>query len=278
MNPFLVSADWLAKHLGDHDVKVVDASWYLPAMERDARSEYEAAHVPGAVFLDQDDVVDPTSELPHTLPDDAIFAAKAGALGLKETDTIVIYDGIGLFSAPRVWWMLRLFGAKKTKLLDGGFPAWKCADHATESGPSVHYPVVFTPSMDRTQIAGLEDVRAALSTEVNIIDARPTGRFTGEEAEPRAGMRSGHMPGAVSVPAMSLAEKGRLRPADELRVIFEKAGVDFSKPSITTCGSGVTAAALTLALETIGQEQLRLYDGSWSEWGGREDTPVETGS
>ncbi|MEL6751251.1 MAG: 3-mercaptopyruvate sulfurtransferase [Pseudomonadota bacterium] len=274
MNPILVSPDWLFANL--EDVKVVDASWYLPTTNRNPKAEFDAQHIPGAVFFDHDDVVDPKSDLPHTIPDATTFAAKVGALGISETDTIVVYDGAGLFSAPRAWWLFRTFGATKVMVLDGGLPGWLEARLPVESGSAPIYPVLFKAERNDGSWVGLDAMRSAVG-QCAVLDARPAGRFTGQDAEPRAGMRTGHMPGATSVPASSLIENGRLLPAEKLRAAIVAAGVDLSKPTITTCGSGVTAAIISLALETLGHTNHRLYDGSWSEWGGRDDTPVETG-
>ena len=276
--PFLVSPDWLLARLDDPAVKIVDGSWYLPAMNRDARREFDYQHIPGAVFFDIDAASEPGSPLPHTLATPEHFARYAGSLGLTERDTIVVYDGMGLFSAPRVWWNLRAMGAPKTVILDGGLPAWVEARLPVESGTAPLYPALFQPDPLPDAVVGFEDMRAVVDGDKEqVLDARPPGRFTGEEPEPRAGVRSGHMPGAVSMPAMALQENGRLLPVGRLRTALAQAGYDPGKPSVTTCGSGVTAAVITLALETIGATDHRLYDGSWSEWGGRQDTPVATG-
>lgn len=277
-NRFIVDVDWLFSRLGDPSVSVVDGSWYLPAMKRDAKAEFETAHIPSAVFFDIDEVVDPDSSLPHTLAGAKVFAEKVGKLGISDADTIVVYDGMGFFSAARVWWNFRLMGAKEVLLLDGGFPSWQKRGFPVEDGwPSVS-PKTFNAHCDSSKIVSFDEMRAVVSQRSQqIADARPLGRFTGEEPEPRAGMRSGHMPGAVPVPFSNLAENGSLRSSEDLKRIFESAGVDLSQPVVTTCGSGVTAAALILALESIGHRDNRLYDGSWSEWGGRSDTEIETG-
>ena len=277
--PFIVAPDWLFARLDDPSVKVVDGSWYLPAMRRDARAEFDMHHVPGAVFFDVDAASDPDSPLPHMLTGPEQFARYAGRLGLSDRDTIVVYDGMGLFSAPRVWWNLRLMGAVKTVILDGGLPAWIEARLPVESGSAPLYPALFGAHRATGQVATLDEmVRIVRDGDEQIVDARPAGRFAGTEPEPRAGMRSGHMPGARSLPATDLQENGRLLPPDRLRAVLRDAGVDPNKPAVTTCGSGVTAATITLALETLGAPTHRLYDGSWSEWGGREDTPVDTGN
>ncbi len=277
-SPFTVDHDWLQERLGTPGLSVVDASWYLPAQKRDARAEYDAAHIPGAVFFDQDVAVDPDSSLPHTLPAPEFFAQYAGSMGITADDTIVVYDGPGIFTAPRVWWMFRIMGAKEVYVLDGGFDRWKAAGRPVTAEPTKIAPSVFDASFDQTCVATFEDMQRIVETgESQIADARSPGRFRGSEPEPRKGVRSGHMPGARNVPVMSLSEDGKLLPPSRLREIFDKAGVDFERPVATSCGSGITAAAITLALQSLGHDDNKLYDGSWSEWGGRGDTPVETG-
>jgi thiosulfate/3-mercaptopyruvate sulfurtransferase len=278
-NSFFVTPGWLQERLGKPGLKIVDGSWYLPAQKRDARAEYDSGHIPGAVFFDQDEVVDPDSTLPHALPSPEVFARFAGTMGIAAGDTIVVYDGPGVFTAPRVWWMFRVMGAKNVSILEGGGDGWKAAGRPVTAEPTKIAPNVFNARFDASRVASLSDMRGIVeSGSAEIADARPGGRFTGADPEPRAGMRSGHMPGAYSVPALSLAKDGKLLPPETLREKFEAAGVDLSRPVVTSCGSGVTAAVLTLALETLGHKDNRLYDGSWSEWGGRADTPVETGS
>ena len=277
-NPFFVSADWLQERLDAPGLSIIDGSWYLPAANRDARCEYEAAHIPGAVFFDHDQVVDPDSTQVHALPPPDVFARIAGAMGIAVDDTIVVYDGPGLFSAARVWWMFRIMGAADVRILEGGFDRWKAAGRPVTSEPTKIAPNVFDADFDASRVASLADMRGIVeSGESQIADARSAGRFTAAEPEPLPGMRGGHMPGAANVPAASLARDGRLLPPDELRAKFEDAGIDLSRPVVTSCGSGITAAVVTLALETLGHKDNRLYDGSWSEWGGRADTPVVTG-
>jgi len=277
-SPFTVDADWLQKRLGEPGLAIVDASWYLPAQKRDARAEYEAAHIPGARFLDQDAISDPDTSLPHTLPSPQHFAQYVGAMGISADDTIVIYDGPGFFSAPRGWWMFRVMGVFQVYILDGGFDRWKAEGRPVTAEPTKMAPNVFHADFDAARVASLADMRRIVGTgESQIADARSAGRFAGTEPEPRPGIRSGHMPGARSVPVSELAENGVFLPKDRLRKVIEDAGIDLSKPVVTSCGSGITAAVITLALETLGHTDNRLYDGSWTEWGGLGDTPVVTG-
>ncbi len=277
-SPFTVDADWLQQRLGQPGLSVVDASWYLPAQKRDAQAEYKAAHIPGAVFLDQDAISDQASALPHTLASAADFAQFVGSMGISADDTIVVYDGPGFFSAPRAWWMFRVMGVFQTYILDGGFDNWKAQGRPTTAEPTKVAPCVFHADFDARRVVGLAEMRSIVETrQSQVADARSPGRFAGSEPEPRAGMRSGHMPGARNVPAAALSENGVLLPKDRLRKVVEGAGIDLSRPVVTSCGSGVTAAAITLALETLGHTDNRLYDGSWAEWGSLADTPVVTG-
>ncbi|MCO6388949.1 3-mercaptopyruvate sulfurtransferase [Aliihoeflea sp. 40Bstr573] len=276
-SPFVVDFDWLEGKIGTPGVSIVDASWYLPAQKRDAKAEYDAAHVPGAVFFDQDLVVEPDSELPHTLPSPAVFAQFASSMGISADDTIVVYDGLGMFSAPRVWWMFRIMGAREVVVLNGGFDRWKADGRPVTDEPTKVAPSFFETRFDEERVARLDDMRA-LAGNGQIADARPAGRFAGTDPEPRKGVRSGHMPGAVNVPATGLSREGKLLPVNELRDLLRSKGVDLDQPVVTSCGSGVTAAVITLALESVGHTDNKLYDGSWTEWGGRSDTPVETGS
>jgi thiosulfate/3-mercaptopyruvate sulfurtransferase len=277
-SPFTVDAEWLQRRLGEPGLTIVDASWYLPAQKRDARAEYEAAHIPGARFLDHDAISDPDSPLPHTLPSPQHFAQYVGAMGISADDTIVVYDGPGFFSAPRAWWMFRVMGVFQVYILDGGFDRWKAAGRPVTAEPTKIAPCVFHTDFDAARVVSLADMRRIVGTrESQVADARSAGRFAGTEPEPRAGIRSGHMPGARNVPSSVLAENGELLSKDRLRRVIEDAGIDLSKPVVTSCGSGITAAAITLALETLGHTDNKLYDGSWTEWGGLSDTPVVTG-
>ena len=276
---FVVSFDWLQTRLGEPNLRIVDASWYLPAQNRDAKAEFNTARIPGAVHFDIDTIADVNSGLPHTLPSPELFSESVGKMGISETDTIIVYDGLGMFSAPRVWWMFRIFGAKNCYVLDGGFDNWKADGKPVETSElSEITPAIFNPVYNHLAVVGLSDMLKIVETaDIQIADARGAGRFEGRDPEPRAGMRSGHMPGAVNVPFSELSNGGRLKPLSELRDVLTAAGVDLEKPVVTTCGSGVTAAVITLALQSIGHRHNMLYDGSWSEWGGRQDTPVVTG-
>jgi thiosulfate/3-mercaptopyruvate sulfurtransferase len=272
-----VSTDWLAANLTSPDIAIVDASWYLPAMNRDGKAEYAQRHIPGAVHIDIDALKDQANPLPHMLPDAATFAAAVGALGISDDMTIIVYDGAGLFAAPRVRWMFAVMGAKDVRILAGGLPKWLAEGHATVAGTPTPKPRQFKTRLDAAAVASLGDIRSALADlSAQIVDARPAARFRGEAPEPRPGLASGHIPGSRSVPFDAVVKDGALLPPETIREVFSKAGVDLAQPVITTCGSGVSAAILSLAIETTGAEAKALYDGSWAEWGGRADCPVAT--
>jgi thiosulfate/3-mercaptopyruvate sulfurtransferase len=274
---FFVASDWLAEHLGAPDLVVVDGTFIMPDEKRNAHDEYLAGHIPGAVFFDIDAIADHTTDLPHMLPTPAAFAAAMRELGISDRARIVVYDSTGREGLARVWWTLRIFGARDVKILTGGLRKWQAEGRALEQGLVKRAPQDFTVRFDAAAVVTADDVAHAMQTgSAQIIDARAAARFAGTVPEPRPGLRSGHIPGSFNLPWREVVDDGVLRNSQDVSAAFVRAGVDPNKPIITTCGSGVTAAILLLALATTGKTDVRLYDGSWSEWGGRRDLPVAT--
>src|SRR5215472_11116084 len=276
----LVGTEWLAAHLSDPHVRVVDGSFKLPGITPTAREDYDRVHIPGAVFFDIDDICEPRTSLPHMIPSADLFAQKVGALGIGDDDRVVVYDSAGLYSAGRAWWMLRLFGHHDVAVLDGGLPKWRAEgrllDAAAPSPPRRHFTPRLDPSLVRDKRALIDNLT---TRREQVVDARAAGRFDGTAPEPRAGMRSGHIPGSRNVPYELVTDPAtrQLKSAGELARLFRDAGVVLDRSIVTSCGSGVTACALAFALHLIGHPGAAVYDGSWSEWGSPGDTPVETG-
>jgi thiosulfate/3-mercaptopyruvate sulfurtransferase len=274
-----VTTDWLAAHLGEPGLGLIDASWHLPPTGRNGAAEFRAGHIPGAVFFDIDVIADVSSGLPHMLPDPIAFSSAMRKLGLGDGMHMIVYDAHGLFAAARVWWTLRAFGATDVKILEGGLPKWIKEGRPLEEGAAERQPRHFSARLDHSMVASLNDVRQALASgAIQVVDARPAERFRGEAPEPRPGLKSGHMPGSLNVPFVDIVEHGKLKRGDALIATLAAHGVDLSKPVITTCGSGVSAAILGLAVEEAGGKLAGLYDGSWAEWGGRDDCAVATGA
>jgi thiosulfate/3-mercaptopyruvate sulfurtransferase len=275
----LVSTQWLADRIDDRAVVVFDASWFMPGSPRDPAAEFAAGHIPGARRFDIDAISDHASPLPHMLPSPHEFAMSMRRLGLEADSTAVIYDSEGLFSAARAWWSLRAMGHDAVLVLEGGLPRWTAEGRPLETGwsepPHGEFKAHPAPGLVR-DLASMRDIVSSGGDQ--ILDARPAGRFCGDVPEPRAGLRGGHMPGATSLPFTALIEDGTLVPADRLKRLFEAAGVDLSRPIVTTCGSGVSAAVLALALARLGRADVPIYDGSWSEWGAQADTPIAVGA
>lgn len=274
----LISTGQLAEKMQRGNVAVVDGSWYLPQHNRQGFEEYLAHHIPGAVFFDIDEISDHSSQLPHMLPSALTFELHMTRLGISNDMDVVVYDGMGLFSAPRVWWTMRVFGVKNVFILDGGLPKWLKEGRPVEKGMPEILPSDFSAKLDASLVADYERVEKALADRsAQVVDVRSAARFRGEAPEPREGVASGHMPGGLNLPSSELVENGALVSSEQIEAAAKKAGVDLSQPVIASCGSGVSAAILWLALDSIGKPPKALYDGSWSDWGTREDAPIETG-
>lgn len=274
----LVSTQWLVEHRDAPDVKVVDATWFLPTLKRDARAEYARVHIPGAVYFDIDEIADDHSALPHMLPSPAKFSSRMRNLGLGDGTRIVVYDNNRYSASARAWWMLRLFGHEEVAVLDGGLAKWRAEGRPVDDRPVVPREAHFSARQNNLLVRDLEQIRSNLvARREQVIDARSSGRFAGTEPEPRPGLRAGHIPQSLNLPYLDLiAADGTFLSAAELRRRFAALGIDQRRPIVTTCGSGVTACTVALALYQLGAPDVAVYDGSWSEWGGRGDTPIES--
>jgi thiosulfate/3-mercaptopyruvate sulfurtransferase len=274
----LVSVAWLAEHLDDPNVRIVDSTLHLPTAGRDAAKEYEAGHIPGAVFADIGWLSDESAPFPHTLLGPEAFAQRMGALGISNETNVVVYDTSGQnYSAPRFWWMMKTFGHDRVAVLDGGLPKWTSEGHAVTRAVPTITPAKFVADFDAARVRDIGDMRRNIDAQAEqVADARSPGRFRGTEPEPRAGVRGGHMPGSVNVHYATLVnEDGTLRSRDELRAIIGEKGLDLSRPIVVSCGTGVTACAVILALDVLGKKDTAVFDGSWTEWGSAADTPIE---
>ncbi len=276
----LVTTDWLADNLGASDISIIDASFHLPAAQRNPQAEFGATHIPGAVFFDINDIADDDTDLPHMLPSPEKFSSRMRKLGIGSEQHIICYDtNGGPMAAMRAWWTFRIFGHDRVSVLSGGLPKWQNEDRPTESGETLVTEKHFFAKFDPTLVRSLDQMLRKIDSGADqAVDARSTGRYNGTEPEPRAGIRSGHIPGAISLPFQKLVDTENflvMRSADELKAAIEEAGIDPEKPLVSSCGSGVTAAPLVLALYLLGHTRAAIYDGSWTEWGGRDDTPID---
>ena len=277
---WIVNTAWLAEHMNAPDLVILDGSWHLPTANRNPKAEYLVEHIPGAIFFDIDDLSDEKSSLPHMLPSTIKFASRMKKMGIGDGMRIVVYDTHGLFSAARVWWTFRAMGHEDVAVLDGGLKKWKAEGRPLEDGPPItRSPRHYTPRANRQIIRDLDEMKALLAKGgMQLVDARPAGRFAGTEPEPRPGLRGGHIPGSRNVPSPQILNAdGTLKTAEALTALFKSAGIDPAQPVVTTCGSGVTASMLSLALAVLGQTHAAVYDGSWAEWGQDNGLPIETG-
>ena len=275
----LVTVEWLKEHLSDPSVVLLDGTSHLPTTGRDGDAEFLDKHIPGALRFNIDSVSDKSNPLPHMLPSAEFFGESVGAMGISNKHRIVVYDVYGLQSAARTWWMFRVFGHSNVAVLHGGLPAWEAAGHSTESGPTQRSSAAFAAVLNAGLVRSVEDILTNVDSRAELMmDARAAGRFTGQDPEPRAGMRSGHIPGSLSLPFTQLLNPDRtFLPADALNALLDDTGGDFSKPLVASCGSGVTACVIALAFHLVGRGEVAVYDGSWAEWGARQDTPIESG-
>ncbi|WP_420547458.1 3-mercaptopyruvate sulfurtransferase [Curvivirga sp.] len=273
----LVEADWLEAHIDNPKITILDASWHMPNLNRDAKAEYKEKHIPGAIFFDIDVVSDGKSDLPHMLPSSDDFASALGKMGISNEDLIVVYDSYGLFSAARVWWMFRCFGHDNVAILNGGSLKWESENRPMDNKVPTRQTTNYTANFKSGLIKSLSDVQVNLeSMQAQVIDARARNRFNAEVPEPRPGLRGGHIPGSLNLPfADILTEAKTIKDEASIRSLFEAERLDFNKPVITSCGTGVTACVLSFALYLIGKEDAAVYDGSWTEWGGHRETPIE---